>query len=74
MSNKNKPCRIYVVGPHSQGKSTLARHIAATYRLPLFDEIARIEIAKLGSLSFDALRTNLDAVTDRKSTRLNSSH
>jgi len=23
MSNKNKPCRIYVVGPHSQGKSTL---------------------------------------------------
>lgn len=61
--HRTKPCKIYILGAHSQGKSTLARHIAATYRLPLFDEIARIEIAKLGSMSFDALRTNLDAVT-----------
>lgn len=61
--NREKPCKIYILGAHAQGKSTLARHIATTYRLPLFDEIARIEIAKLGSMNFDALRTNLDAVT-----------
>lgn len=57
-----KPLRIEVVGSHSVGKSVLVRHIAKTYGLPILDEIARIEIAKMGG-GFDKLRTDLDAVT-----------
>lgn len=57
-----KPLRIEVVGSHAVGKSVLVRHIAAVYDLPILDEIARIEIAKMGG-GFDKLRTDLDAVT-----------
>lgn len=53
---------MWVVGSHSVGKSSLVHHIAATYSLPILDEIARIEMAKMGG-GFDKLRTNLDAVT-----------
>ena len=62
MSHK-KPLRIEVVGSHSVGKSVLVRHIAAAYDLPILDEIARIEIAKMGGDSFDRLRADLGAVT-----------
>lgn len=58
-----KPLRIEVVGSHSVGKSVLVRHIAQTYGLPILDEIARIEIAKMGGDGFDKLRTDLAAVT-----------
>ena len=59
----SKPCRIWVVGPHRAGKSHLARWIAKRYKLPLFDEVARIEVAKMGAKTFDQLRVDLDAVT-----------
>lgn len=59
---KPRPLRIEVVGSHAVGKSVLVRHIAAKYDLPILDEIARIEIAKMGG-GFDALRTDLAAVT-----------
>lgn len=62
MSRKVKPLRIEVVGSHAVGKSALVKHIAAVYGLPVLDEIARIEIAKMGG-GFDKLRTDLDAVT-----------
>lgn len=61
-SAPSKPLRIEVVGSHSVGKSVLVRHIAKAYGLPILDEIARIEIAKMGG-GFDKLRTDLDAVT-----------
>lgn len=61
-SAPSKPLRIEVVGSHATGKSVLVRHIAAAYNLPILDEIARIEIAKMGG-GFDKLRTDLDAVT-----------
>lgn len=57
-----KPLRVWVVGSHSVGKSSLVHHIADTYSLPVLDEIARIEMAKMGG-GFDKLRTDLDAVT-----------
>lgn len=62
-TQQEKPCSVWVVGPHSSGKSVLSRWISRRYKLPLFDEVARIEIAKMGSKSFDALRADLDAVT-----------
>ena len=58
-----RPCRVWVVGSHNTGKSNLSRWIASTYDLPLFDEIARIEVAKMGSKNFDQLRTDLAATT-----------
>lgn len=58
-----KPCRVWVVGAHNTGKSQLARWISAHYKLPLFDEVARIEVAKMGAKTFDQLRVDLAAVT-----------
>lgn len=57
-----KPLRVWVVGSHATGKSVLVRHIATVYDLPVLDEIARIEMAKMGG-GFDKLRTDLEAVT-----------
>lgn len=57
------PLKVWVCGAQCTGKSKLVAHIAKTYQLPVLDEVARIEIAKMGAISFDALRTDLDAVT-----------
>lgn len=57
------PLKVWVCGAQCTGKSKLVAHIAKTYQLPVLDEVARIEIAKMGATSFDALRTDLDAVT-----------
>lgn len=59
-----KTLRAQVVGAHATGKSELARYISRRYGLPLLDEVARIEIAKMGRQSFDELRVDLAAATE----------
>jgi nicotinamide riboside kinase len=51
--------RIYIAGAHSTGKTTLARWIAKTYRLPLVTEVARAVLAEL-EIPLETLRVDLD--------------
>lgn len=53
--------RVYFIGAHSTGKTTLARHIAQEFKLPFLNEIARTVLAEK-ELQLDTLRTNLDVV------------
>src|SRR4051812_7877903 len=55
--------RIYFIGAHSTGKTTLARYVADKYQLPLLTEVARAILAEK-ELSFDTLRTNLTVVNE----------
>lgn len=59
----NKTLRVWVCGGQCSGKSVLVKWIAAEYDLPVLDEVASIQIAKLGRTGFDKLRVDLDAVT-----------
>ncbi len=54
--------KLYFVGAHSTGKSTLARYTAATYKLPFIAETARTELAKI-ERRFDELRVDVTATT-----------
>jgi predicted ATPase len=53
--------RIYLVGAHSTGKTTLARWIRDRYRIPMISEVARGVLAEMEA-QLDALRSNLDLV------------
>lgn len=53
------PLRVYIAGAHSTGKTTLARWIARTYKLPLVMEVARAVLAEL-ELPLETLRVDLD--------------
>jgi nicotinamide riboside kinase len=55
------PARIYLVGAHSTGKTTLARWIRDRYRLPMISEVARGVLAEMEA-RLDALRTDLELV------------
>lgn len=55
--------RVYLVGAHSTGKTTLARWIRDRYGLPMIAEVARGVLAEMEA-RLDALRTDL-AVVDR---------
>lgn len=51
--------KIYFIGAHSTGKSSLARIIAKEYDLPFLNEVARTVLAEK-ELQLDTLRVNLD--------------
>jgi predicted ATPase len=53
--------RIYLVGAHATGKTTLARWIRDRYGLPMISEVARGVLAEMEA-QLDALRSNLDLV------------
>jgi predicted ATPase len=53
--------RIYLVGAHSTGKTTLARWIRDRYRIPMISEVARGVLAEMEA-QLDVLRSNLDLV------------
>jgi nicotinamide riboside kinase len=53
------PLRIYIAGAHSTGKTTLARWIARTYKLPLVTEVARAVLAEL-EIPLETLRVDLE--------------
>ena len=55
--------RIYFVGSHSTGKTTMARYVSRKYGLPMISEIARAVLAELET-SLDALRTDPDLVAE----------
>lgn len=68
MTKKSKVYRVYLVGSHSTGKTTLARWISQRYKLPMISEVARAVLAEM-EIKVDALRTNLDLV-DQYQTRV----
>jgi nicotinamide riboside kinase len=53
--------RVYLVGSHSSGKSTLARYISEKYNLPMIVEVAR-QVLSEQELQLDSLRYDLDIV------------
>lgn len=59
--DRQKPTRIYLVGSHRCGKTTLARWISKTYNLPLLTEVARVVLAEM-EVPLDQLRVDVDLV------------
>jgi nicotinamide riboside kinase len=55
--------RIYFVGSHATGKTTLCRYISRTYGSPMITEVARAVLAEMEG-SFDAMRTDMDLVAE----------
>jgi nicotinamide riboside kinase len=55
--------RIYFVGSHATGKTTLCRYVSRHYGLPMISEVARAVLAEMES-SLDALRTDMDLVAE----------
>ncbi|WP_419185991.1 ATP-binding protein [Rohdeia mirabilis] len=53
--------RIYLVGAHSTGKTTLARWVRDTYGLPMISEVARGVLAEMEA-RLDALRSDVGLV------------
>ena len=53
--------RIYFVGAHATGKTTLARYVRDRYGLRLISEVARSILAEM-EVSLDRLRSNVDLV------------
>lgn len=60
---KLTPCRIYVVGSHSTGKTHLARWISKNYSLPIVTEVARSVLAER-ELPLEVLRTDIERTAD----------
>ena len=58
--------KIYFVGSHSSGKSTLSRYVSEKYKVPMITEVARSILAER-ELSLDSLRVNLDLVDEFQS-------
>ena len=55
--------RIYFVGSHATGKTTLTRWVSRRYGLPMITEVARGVLAELET-NFDNLRTDMELVAD----------
>jgi nicotinamide riboside kinase len=55
--------RIYFVGSHATGKTTLCRFVSRRYGLPMITEVARAVLAE-NETSLDHLRTDMDAVAE----------
>ncbi|MDX2088101.1 MAG: AAA family ATPase [Kofleriaceae bacterium] len=55
--------RIYFVGSHATGKTTLCRYVSRRYGLPMISEMARAVLAEMET-GLDALRTDMDLVAE----------
>jgi nicotinamide riboside kinase len=55
--------KVYLIGSHSTGKTTLARYISKKYSIPMITEVARMILSEK-ELTLDLLRTDLDCVDD----------
>lgn len=55
--------RIYFVGSHATGKTTLCRHVSRRYGLPMISEVARAVLAEMET-GLPALRTDMDLVAE----------
>ena len=54
--------RIYFVGSHATGKTTLSRYVSQAYGMPMISEVARSVLAEMET-SFDAMRTDMNLVS-----------
>lgn len=61
MDSTARPTRIYLVGAHSTGKTTLARWVRDEYGLPMISEVARGVLAEMEA-RLDSLRTDIALV------------
>jgi len=57
------PVRVYLVGAHATGKTTLARWIRDHFGLPMISEVARGVLAEMEA-QLESLRTDLDLVSE----------
>jgi nicotinamide riboside kinase len=55
--------RIYFVGSHATGKTTLCRYVSRRYQLPMISEVARAVLAEMET-GLEALRTDMDLVAE----------
>jgi nicotinamide riboside kinase len=55
------PLRIYLVGAHATGKTTLARWVRDTYGLPMISEVARGVLAEMEA-QLAGIRTNIQLI------------
>jgi nicotinamide riboside kinase len=55
--------RIYFVGSHATGKTTLCRYVSRRYGMPMISEVARAVLAEMET-AFDVLRTDMDLVAE----------
>ena len=53
--------RVYFIGSHATGKTTLCRYVSKRYGLPMITEVARGVLAEMET-SLDALRTDVERV------------
>ena len=61
IADARRALRIYFVGAHATGKTTLARYVRDRYGLKLISEVARSILAEM-EVSLDRLRSNVDLV------------
>ena len=59
--NHQVPQRVYLVGAHATGKTTLARWVRDRYGMPMIAEVARGVLAEMEA-RLDSLRTDMDLV------------
>lgn len=62
-SCRSRAVRIYFVGSHATGKTTLCRYVSRRYGLPMISEVARAVLAEMET-GLDALRTDMDLVAE----------
>ena len=55
--------RIYFIGSHASGKSTLCRYVSTKYNLPFITEVAR-KVLSEKELNVDTLRYDMEIVDD----------
>jgi nicotinamide riboside kinase len=60
-SPRNSPLRIYLVGAHATGKTTVARWVRDHYGIPMIAEVARGVLAEMEA-QLDTLRTDIHLV------------
>ena len=60
-TDRSTPQRIYLVGAHATGKTTLARWIRDRYEVPMIAEVARGVLAEMEA-KLETLRTDVDLV------------
>ena len=53
--------RVYFVGSHATGKTTMARFVSKYYGLPMITEVARAVLAELET-TLDTIRTDIEMV------------
>lgn len=55
--------KVYFIGAHSTGKTTMARYVSIKHNLPLLPEVARLVLAEK-ELSMNSLRHDLNVVDE----------